>query len=259
MPGQRCHEAGLAPTPKRRRRDRCLSSEDEQEGEEEEELAPPSPGEPEDLPEDLLEVLTAADAVAAARWICSICCATFGGEETAWVLDCCRGKNQFCATCLRRCLQLKLECPYHAAPVPQLVVCGVSVSSENYVKEVQSQRVRVEGLLRCGDDGCHGLLKQRDPGVKQCDVCQALFCSNTACGRPYALGHSCEKTFAEAARQLDPPVRCCPGCGQASDKVEGCNVVRHTACRTNWCFLCGERVTTWGCTHSTCKAADSAL
>lgn len=203
--------------------------------------------------EDLAEMATTAKAVAAARWTCSICCSTFGGKEKTWVLECCRGTHQFCCACLRKCLQIGWECPFHAAPVPQLVVCGVSISSENYVKEVQTQRARKEGLRRCDNESCHGLLKSYRAGVSQCDTCLQLCCSNAACGKPYVPGHACEETFADIARHLDPPVRSCPGCGQASDKVEGCNIVRHAACGTSWCFLCGERLIKWGCTHSTCK------
>lgn len=59
--------------------------------------------------EDLAEVATPV-----ARWTCSICCLTFGGEENKWVLECCHGTHQICCARLRKCPQIGMSLPRSA-------------------------------------------------------------------------------------------------------------------------------------------------
>lgn len=194
----------------------------------------------------------AENEIRARRWFCVLCCEQYGAGHVRWELECCARPRPMCASCLRRCCANKWECPFDGARIPMLVVCGVSTSSAEYVTAVQLERTRTEKRPPCPATECHGLLQPRDRLFVECDVCRSRRCARAGCGEAYEHGHRCTSE-TDLASRLQPAVRRCPGCGLFCDKTVGCNIVFHAACRTQWCYLCGEDVQRGGCTHSRCQ------
>lgn len=105
----------------------------------------------------------------------------------------------------------------------------------------------------CLGEGCEEFLgAQRDHRKYELDdvyVCDACFCHVCAwCKKGAEPGHVC--TTASAQKDEEIPglekgkdYQLCPGCTAPCSLEDGCNSMRCSQCRTEFCVICNEKVT----------------
>ena len=90
---------------------------------------------------------------------------------------------------------------------------------------------------KCGRDGCRGFLSSQ----WKCSVCDSTTCSE--CGEVKEDGHVCNPSSRESFEMIKRECRKCPSCATYIHKIDGCDQMWCTGCKTAFSWRTGRQIT----------------
>jgi hypothetical protein len=95
-------------------------------------------------------------------------------------------------------------------------------------------RERTEFIRKCGDAECRGFLSSR----WKCGLCDKPTCLE--CHEVKTDDHACDANTVETVKLLKSDTRNCPGCQSAIFKIDGCDQMWCTQCKTGFSWATGN-------------------
>jgi len=89
------------------------------------------------------------------------------------------------------------------------------------------------GTFACPEATCRGFVSG-----KLCGVCKAVVC--VACREIEVEAHVCKPEILESIKAISVDSKPCPSCATAIFRIDGCNHMFCTHCRTHWDWLSGQ-------------------
>ena len=106
--------------------------------------------------------------------------------------------------------------------------------------------------IACMRNGCYMTFDVQLPGDQEyvCVECKTPQCPKCQCEWSIHAGKTCgQYRLSQSAKELSDPyflkqlydgdMQPCPSCGNATEKIEGCNKMVCTQCHDYWCWACG--------------------
>ena len=90
---------------------------------------------------------------------------------------------------------------------------------------------------RCGRDGCRGFLSSQ----WKCSVCESVTCNE--CGEVKEEDHICNESSKESFAMIKRECRKCPSCATYIHKIDGCDQMWCTGCKTAFSWRTGKHIT----------------
>lgn len=97
-------------------------------------------------------------------------------------------------------------------------------------------RRRTEFIKKCGDPECRGFLSTR----WKCGLCEKATCMDCHEVKHDDVPHVCDPNAVETIKLLKTDTRNCPGCQSSIFKIDGCDQMWCTQCKTGFSWTTGK-------------------
>ena len=103
--------------------------------------------------------------------------------------------------------------------------------------KVQAKQ-RAEFIKKCGDPECRGFLSTR----WKCGLCEKMTCvdCHEVKDKDNGMPHVCDPNVVETIKLLKTDTRNCPGCQASITKIDGCDQMWCTQCKTGFSWTTGK-------------------
>lgn len=101
-------------------------------------------------------------------------------------------------------------------------------------EDIQTNSESSKFTLKCMKEDCRGYLN----GGWTCGLCESRWCKE--CHQLLTDDHICKEDDIATAKILKSDTKPCPGCGVSIHKIDGCNQMWCTQCRTAWDWRTGN-------------------
>lgn len=202
-------------------------------------------------------------------FLCYICfdCVNISNDEVVVTLGC---GHRFCKCCFREYLSSKII----EACIDISCFHPLSIEDhENNCKDLCNYQLtpdEIKAIIADNNDRLlfkyqRFIILKSDPNMRECCYCEHLQVGNPdiprtvceSCSRVYCFHHlnahpsneSCsvyeerikneQKLSLEYIKSNSKP---CPNCGMNIGKIEGCNHMKCSQCKTAFCWLCGKQI-----------------
>lgn len=189
--------------------------------------------------------------------LCKIC---FDETESSQqkTLDC---GHSFCENCIYKTIEVNvrryditmIRCPEHKCLKPlvheSILEILTQLGSEKIIKKytkIKTDQKLLKNPQLCFCPNCQNLVEKNAAGKKNesivfCVKCQNSFCFE--CNRSTHDDGVCPVKNSEGFETLtkNHKVLKCPDCQVCIEKIDGCNEMRCTFCRTLFCWICGRK------------------
>jgi len=89
-------------------------------------------------------------------------------------------------------------------------------------------------IQKCPTNECEGFLNQQ----WKCDLCDTKFCKD--CHEPKAETHACDMELVESIKAIRKEAKPCPKCASQISKIDGCDQMWCTQCKTAFSWNTGR-------------------
>lgn len=123
---------------------------------------------------------------------------------------------------------------------------GLRMTYAKYIPEsLQKQATKTTNKSRCAHvcpcsvDGCNGFVMAGDTAA--CGTCSMRYCKE--CNQPLDAaeeGHVCDPQDVASAREITKSSKPCPSCAVRIQKIEGCDQMWCTQCKTAFSWITGN-------------------
>lgn len=195
------------------------------------------------------------------KFLCQICHEQVPATTASVKLTNCG--HRFCVSCLDDYLTFNIQ------EGETSLVCFYDASTADEIIGPCKAPILDTEVRRLVDDDTWTKLERfkfnkQHKDARQCPYCdhsqvfengeEVRACRCEACDRVFCFGHSSahigETCSAFERRQkkpdklnmamIDKLCKACPGCGSLIEKIDGCNQMKCTSCKTSFCWLCRE-------------------
>ncbi len=113
---------------------------------------------------------------------------------------------------------------------------------QNDINKLRSERdngvvkTRTEFIRKCGDPECRGFLSTR----WKCGICEKTTCNDCHEVKQNDVPHVCDSNIVETIKLLKTDTKNCPNCQASIFKIDGCDQMWCTQCKTGFSWTTGR-------------------